>query len=168
VVVKDGDTLCVPADDTVPISGLMETDVAPVTLHDNMADCPVNMLSVLKPNLSMDGGAAVTLIVTDLRTEPEILLAIRVYVAVDSGDTVRLPLEETVPIPGLIETELAPATSQCKVASWPGVIVEALASNEDTTGATKGLEISPHMAMAAPANAVTMTTLIDIFIIVSL
>ena len=168
VVVKDGATLCVPVEDTVPISGLMETDAAPVTLHDNTADCPVNMLSVLKPNFSIDGGAAVTVIVTDLRTEPDILLAIRVYVAVVSGDTVLLPLDETVPIPGLIETELAPATSQCKVASWPGVIVDALASKDDTTGATKGLEISPHMAMAAPANAATMTTLMDIFIIVPL
>ena len=38
VVVKAGDTLCIPVDDTVPISGLIETDVAPVTLHDNVAD----------------------------------------------------------------------------------------------------------------------------------
>lgn len=38
VVVKPGDMLCVPVDDTVPKSGLMETDVAPITFHDNVAD----------------------------------------------------------------------------------------------------------------------------------
>ena len=38
VVVKSGDTLCVPVGDTGPIFGLMETDVAPVTFHDNVDD----------------------------------------------------------------------------------------------------------------------------------
>ena len=38
VVVEPGVTLLVPVEETVPISGLMETDVAPVTFHDNLAD----------------------------------------------------------------------------------------------------------------------------------
>ena len=37
VVVEPGVTLCDPVDDTVPMSGLMETDVAPVTFQDNVA-----------------------------------------------------------------------------------------------------------------------------------
>ena len=67
--------------------------------------------------LFMDGRAPVTVIVIDLRADPVILSATSVYVVVVSGDTVLVPLEETVPIPGLIETELAPVVSQCKVAS---------------------------------------------------
>ncbi len=38
VVVEPGVTLCDPVGDTVPISGPMETDVASVTLHDNVTD----------------------------------------------------------------------------------------------------------------------------------
>ena len=38
VVVELGITLLVPVEETVPISGLMETDVAPATFHDNVAD----------------------------------------------------------------------------------------------------------------------------------
>ena len=37
LVVEPGDTFCVPVNDTGPISGLIETDVAPATLHDNVA-----------------------------------------------------------------------------------------------------------------------------------
>ena len=37
-VVAAGDMLFVPVNCTVPISGLIETDVAPATLHDNVAD----------------------------------------------------------------------------------------------------------------------------------
>ena len=64
----------------------------------------------------MDGRIPVTVIVIDLRADPDIFLATSVYVVVVSGDTVLVPLEETVPMSGLIETELAPVTSQCKVA----------------------------------------------------
>jgi hypothetical protein len=117
LVVEPGDTFFVPLDDTVPISGAMETDVEPVTPQDTVAVCPVKILpgSILK--LFMDGRIPVTVIVTDLRTEPDILLATSVYVAVVSGETFLVPLDETAPITGLIETELAPVTSQRKVAS---------------------------------------------------
>jgi hypothetical protein len=37
LVVESGDTLFVPLDETVPTSGSMETDVASLTLHDNVA-----------------------------------------------------------------------------------------------------------------------------------
>lgn len=38
VVVVPGDTLFDPVNETVPMAGSMEADVAPVTLHDNVAD----------------------------------------------------------------------------------------------------------------------------------
>ena len=67
--------------------------------------------------LSMDGRAAVTVIVIDFRADPDILLATSAYAVVVPGDTILLPLEKTVPISGLIETELAPVTAHCKVTS---------------------------------------------------
>jgi len=71
--------------------------------------------SILK--LFMDGKIPVTSIVIDLRTEPYRLPATSVYVVVVPGEIVLVPMEDTVPMPGLIETEFAPLTSQCKVAS---------------------------------------------------
>ena len=38
LVVEPGETFCVPVNGTGPISGLIETDVASATLHDNIAD----------------------------------------------------------------------------------------------------------------------------------
>jgi hypothetical protein len=117
LVVEPGDTFFVPLDETIPISGSMETDVEPATSQDTVAVCPVKILpgSILK--LFMDGRIPVTAIVIDLRTEPKVLLANSVYVDAASGDTVVVPLEDTVPISGLIETEVAPVTAHCKVAS---------------------------------------------------
>jgi len=168
VVVEAGDTFLVPLDDTVPISGSMATDVEPVTLQDTVALCPAKILPGLMLKLSMEGRMPVTVMVTDLLADWDILLATRVYVVVVSGDTVLVPLKETFPIPGLMETESAPLTSHCKVASWPDVIVGEPASNDDTTGAANHLEISPCRAMPAPISAATITSATDIFAMVPL
>jgi hypothetical protein len=110
VVVAPGATLFVPVNDTAPISGLMETDVASATLHDNVADCPAKILPVLKLKLSMDGAGSLTVMVLDPSAEPNRLLATSVYLVVVSGDTVLIPLDDTVPIPGLMETDDTPVT----------------------------------------------------------
>ena len=117
LVVEPGDTFFVPLDDTVPISGSMEADVEPVTPQDTVAVCPVKILpgSILK--LFMVGRMPVTLTVMDLRADPYILLATSIYVVVVSGYTFLVPLAETVPIPGLMETDVTPVAAHCKVAS---------------------------------------------------
>jgi hypothetical protein len=46
-------------------------------------------------------------------------LALRVYVVVLVGNTWRVPLAETVPIPGAIDTSVASLTSHFRVADWP-------------------------------------------------
>lgn len=74
-VVEAGDTLFVPVNDTVPTSGLMETDVAPATLHDNVAVWPVVILSGAELKLLMAGSMPVTVTVTVLLADPDILLA---------------------------------------------------------------------------------------------
>jgi len=74
-----GVTVCEPLDDTVPILGLMETDVAPVTFHDNVPDCPELIVPGLMLKLFMAGrlGAA-TVMVTHAREEPDMLVAVSV------------------------------------------------------------------------------------------
>jgi len=108
------------------------------------------ILSVLELKLSMDGRVPVTVIVIDLRADPDILLATSVYVVVVSGDIFLVPLEETVPISGLIETDVAPVTSHCKVAGCPDVIVGELTSNDATYGVVNNFKISPFRAMPTP------------------
>lgn len=162
-VVEAGDTLSVPVKDTGPIPGLIETDVAPVTLHDNVADWPVMILPLSTPKLAMAGRAPVTAIVTDLRAEPNVLLATSVYVVVVPGDTSLVPLKETVPISGLIDTEVTPVASHCKVACCPDVIVAELALKDATTGAANHFEITLCRAMPAPISAATIIRVTDIF-----
>ena len=71
-------------------------------------------------------------------------------------------------MPGLIETEFAPVTAQCKVASCPDVIVKELASKDSRTGAANRFEISPCSAMPAPISEATITTIMDIFAMIPL
>jgi hypothetical protein len=115
-VVDPGVTFCDPVGDTVPISGLMETDVASVTLHDNVADWPAKILAVLKLKLLIVGAGALTVIVLDPLVVPKKLLAARVYVVVVPGETVLVPMDGTVPTPGLMETDVAPVTFHCNTA----------------------------------------------------
>ena len=64
----------------------------------------------------MDGVGSLTVIVFDPLTEPNRLLATSVYVVVVSGDIFLVPPEETVPIPGLMETDDTPVTFHFNVA----------------------------------------------------
>lgn len=101
-----GVTVCEPLDDTVPIPGLIETEVAPVTFHDNEADCP----SVIVPGLALKlliAGllGAVTVTVAQAREEPDKLEAVSVYSVVLPGFTVCEPLDVTGPMSGLMETD---------------------------------------------------------------
>lgn len=101
-----GVTVCEPLDDTVPKAGLMETEVAPVTFHDNVADCPAVIVPGLELKLLMAGllGAA-TIMVAHAREEPDKLEAVSVYSVVSSGFTACEPLDDTVPISGLMVTD---------------------------------------------------------------
>lgn len=77
MTVSAGATVCEPLADTVPILGLIETDVAPVTFHDNVADCPAVIVPGLMLKLFIAGRlGAVTMMVADAREEPERLLAV--------------------------------------------------------------------------------------------
>jgi len=71
-------------------------------------------------------------------------------VVVVVGDTVCVPVDDTVPTPGLMETDVAPVTSHFNVADCPDVIDEELALNDVTTGRVNHLKIAPFVARAKP------------------
>jgi hypothetical protein len=50
------------------------------------------------------------------------------------GDTLKVPVELTVPIPGLMEMEVAPVTDHCRVEDCPALIAVAVAVKEPITG----------------------------------
>lgn len=74
-----GVTVCEPLDDTVPIVGLIETEVAPATFQDNVADCPAVIVPGLALKLLMAGLlGAVTVMVAHAREEPDMFEAVSV------------------------------------------------------------------------------------------
>jgi hypothetical protein len=50
------------------------------------------------------------------------------------GDTLKVPVELTVPIPGLMEMEVAPVTVHCRVEDCPALIADGVAVKEPITG----------------------------------
>ncbi len=157
-----GVIVCEPLDDTVPIAGPIETEVAPVTLQDNVADSPEVMVPGLTVKLLMDGSLGmVTVIVVDFCAEPEKLVATSVYVVVAVGDTATVPLDDTVPISGVMDTPVAPVTSHCNFACSPDVIAGELASKDATTGEVNHFKIAPFVAILTPpiVAAISSTTI---------
>lgn len=84
-----------------------------------------------------------TVIIMESRAEPAMLLATRVYEVVVAGETVLVPLADTVPIPGVMVTELAPVTFHCILACSPDRIDEVFDLKDVITGTVNNLEISP-------------------------
>jgi hypothetical protein len=67
--------------------------------------------------------------------EPDLLLAVRIYVVVDAGATLSAPVEAASGMPGSILIDEAFCTSQERMDASPGPIVEGLTLNFTTTGA---------------------------------
>jgi hypothetical protein len=78
-------------------------------------------------------GAALTVTVAVLVTEPSALVAVKVYVVVAVGETV-VEVPVTAPTPLLIDKLVAPVTVQDRVLDWPVVIVAGLAVKEEMLG----------------------------------
>jgi len=56
-------------------------------------------------------------------TVPWVLVAVSSYVVVDAGVTDWDPVDDTVPIPGVMDIEVASATVQCSIEDAPEVTV---------------------------------------------
>lgn len=66
----------------------------------------------------------ITVTVTEAVTEPELLVAVNVYVLVVAGETNCVPAGSTAPIPWSMETEVvAPPVCHCNVDEPPGVML---------------------------------------------
>lgn len=73
----EGDTDLVPEVDTVPTSWLMETDVAPVTLHDSVEALPEVIEAGLAVKLAIVGGPdGLTVTLAVVVDEPASLAAV--------------------------------------------------------------------------------------------
>jgi len=111
-----GDTDLVPVFDTVPIAWSMDTDVAPLTVHDSVELLSEAIEVGLAVKLLITGGPeGLTVIVDVIVDVPVSLTAVIVYVVVSVGATVFDPVADTLPMVGLMETVVAPETFQDSV-----------------------------------------------------
>ena len=95
----------------------MLIDFAPITSHVRVETSPDLMEVGLAPNVVIMGASdAVTLSVADAVELPAPLEAVSTYLVVEPGDTLFVPLDDTVPIPGSMETDVEPVTPQVTVA----------------------------------------------------
>ena len=142
VVAEVGDTVFVPIDATVPISGLIETDVAPLTSQVRVAASPAVIEVTSAVKVVITGLPAVfTVTVTDPVVLPVPLVAVRVYTVVEVDDTVLVPVDETLPISGLIETDVAPVTPHESVEASPEATAVGFAVKLLTTGSAAGVTV---------------------------
>lgn len=81
----------------------MDTEVAPVTFHCNIDECPVVILVGFDIKLVMIGRSGVvlakTITVVEAATELELFVAVKVYVVVTVSDTDCVPEDGTAPMP---------------------------------------------------------------------
>jgi hypothetical protein len=125
VVVVVGDTVLLPDAVTVPMPWSIETTgFAPETIHCRFVDCPELMVPLLaiKPFITGDPGWPTVSIAVAV-AEPALLVAVRVYVVVEVGETVGVLFKEGEPTPLSMEIEVAPLIFHCRVADCPVVIV---------------------------------------------
>lgn len=76
-----GDTRCEPDPATAPTPWSIEADVAPVTFHWSIEDCPGAMLDGFDVKLTISGGppaAVATVTVVEAVTEPDAFVAVTV------------------------------------------------------------------------------------------
>ncbi len=100
-VVLIDDTSRVPEIGTTPTPWFMETEVAPVTFHCSIEEYPTLTLSGLAVKLTITGSPAdgVTFMVVETLTDPELFVAVNVYMVVVVGDTALVPASGTEPMP---------------------------------------------------------------------
>ena len=95
----------------------MLIDFAPITSHVNVDSSPEIMEAGLALKVVMIGAFdEVTVSVADAVELPALLEAVSRYPVVEPGDTFFVPLDDTVPISGSMETDVEPVTPHDTVA----------------------------------------------------
>jgi len=151
-VVVVGLTVVDPEAATVPIPLSMETLVAFVVVHVNVAELPGKTVVGLAVNFAV-GGFALTVTVATEAAVPLTLVAVKVYSVVDDGLTAMDPDAATVPMPLLIVTVEAYAVVHDNVADFPGAITdgEAVMVAVGATGDIAGSKPAPRQPDMSPA-----------------
>jgi hypothetical protein len=120
--------------DATVICCVWPADAVPTAVPFTLIVAPL-IRSLVKTSVTFPSGA-VTVNVTELDTlAPAELTAVIVYVVVELGETERLPLDPTEPIPLLMETEVELETDQDSVADCPAEVEVGLTVKELITGA---------------------------------
>jgi hypothetical protein len=115
----------------------METDVAPETFQESVAEPPVviEFGEAAKETIVGGGVVAVTVTVAVAVTLPKLLVAVSVYIVVTDGATDIEPLATAVCLPKpLIDMDVAPITFQDNVTGIPGLTDDGDAVNDDIIG----------------------------------
>jgi hypothetical protein len=108
----------------------MLIDFAPITSHVKVESSPELMEAGLALKVVMIGAFdEVTVSVADAVELPALLEAVSTYLVVEPGNTFFVPLDDTTPISGSMETDVEPATPQdtvavCPVKILPGAILK--------------------------------------------
>lgn len=113
-----GKTVAVPLSPVLPMPGSMVTVVAEIVVQFNDELWP-SWMDVGDALKVITGGPAVTVIVAAAVIVPPLPVAVKVYVVVTEGEATLEPFNATVPIPWLMDTELALLVVQVNVELWP-------------------------------------------------
>jgi hypothetical protein len=140
----------------MPLS--METLVAFVVLHVNVAEFPAVMVVGAAVSFAVGGIACTVTVATEVAV-PLTLVAVNVYCVVDDGLTFMEPDVATTPMPLSIVTVEAYAVIQDNVAGLPGATVagEAVKVAVGTTGAMVGSKPAPRQPDISPAQTRVVT-----------
>jgi hypothetical protein len=80
--------------------------------------------------------------------DPDAFVAVSVYVAVEEGLT-ETEVPVTDPMPGAMESEVAPVAFQESVADWPVVMLEGDAEKDEMVGRDTGVDVGVAVVTAA-------------------
>jgi hypothetical protein len=136
----------------------METLVAFVVLHVNVAEFPTVMVVGAAVSFAVGGIAFMVTVATEVAV-PLTLVAVKVYCVVDDGETAMDPDAATTPMPLSIVTVEAYAVVHDNVAELPGATVagEAEMLAVGTTGDIAGSKPAPRQPDMSPAQIQAVT-----------
>ncbi len=118
-----------------PVLALITTEVAPLTVHANVAVSPgpIEAGVAAKAPITGNGSGVVTVTAAERVALPPALVAVSTYVVVALGVTTRL-VPVTAPMPGAIVTRSAPVVAHVSVTGVPANTVAGAAAKEAIVG----------------------------------
>ena len=152
VVETDGATTTLVRSETSPTPWSIDNEVAPVVVHESVADRPAWIDTGVAAKAEMTGFCGAPTVTVAVRcTLPAALLALSTKVVVTEGATVVLD-PVTAPTPLSMVSAVAPDTLHDSVARWPLWMAAGAAAKESIVGT------APAMGVRGPAQPPSSTT----------